>query len=274
MIVRDSVRTMPPLLLIGGRFSLAFLALFMLFPRRLSGWRENARPGLALAGLLFCGFILQTYGLRHTTASASGFITGLNVIFVAAIAAVVQGRLPRRTVWSAILAFAGLLLLSWHPGGWRFGPGDLLTLGCALFFALHIVATGRLAPGRDPVILSMIQFGAVALFSLALNGLWGGDFRLPAGIWPSLFYLGLGGTAFAFLIQTAAQKHTPAVDTAVIFAAEPLFAAAIAVLFGGERLTPPMIMGGGSIFGAMLLSTIHANRRSDNELPPRAPEGR
>ncbi len=256
VIVRDAVRTMPPLLLIGGRFLLALAALSAIFPRHYRSWRENLLPGLTLALFLFGGFVLQTYGLRHTSASASGFITGLNVVFVALIAAAVQGRRPPvRSCLSAALATLGLAGLSWQPAGWHFGPGALLTLGCAVFFALHIVATGFLAPGRDPVALTAIQFAAVALGALALQCLTGGGLTAPgAGGWLALGYLGLAATGFAFLMQTAAQRYTPPVDTAVVLATEPLFAAAIAVALGGEQVTPRMVLGGGMIFAAMLLA--------------------
>ena len=170
VIVRDAVRILPPLFLIGGRFLLALAALLAIFPRHHRHWRENFIPGSLLACILLGGFVLQTYGLRYTSASASGFITGLNVVLVALIAAATHGRrLPARTLFSVTLATLGLIAVSWQPGGWRFGLGDLLTLGCAVFFALHIVATGYLAPGRDPVILTTIQFAGVAFGSLVLH---------------------------------------------------------------------------------------------------------
>lgn len=269
VIVRDSVRVMPPLLLIGGRFLLALLALVLIFPRHLRDWRANLRPGLLLAGLLMGGFVLQTYGLRYTTASTSGFITGLNVVFVALTVAAFRPGIPsRRTVLGVILATTGLACLSWLPGGWQFGRGDWLTLACAVFFALHIVVTGLVAPGRDPVALTVIQFAAVTLASLGAHAVSGAGLVMPtAAGWFALVYLGLAATAFAFLMQTAAQRHTPAVDTAIIFSTEPLFAAAIAVLFG-EKLTIQMLIGGGAIFAAMLLSVLGPGAPVASTPPP------
>ena len=237
---------------------MALLALLVIFPRHHRHWRENSGPGLILAGILFGGFVLQTYGLRYTSASASGFITGLNVVLVALIAAATHGRrLPSRTLFSVILATLGLFALSWQSGNWHFGVGDLLTMGCAVFFALHIVATGYLAPGRDPVVLTALQFAGVALGSLMLHFMTGGGLVVPRGSgWLALGYLGLAATGFAFLIQTAAQRRTPPVDTAVILSTEPLFAAAIAVLLGGEQMTAPLALGGLAIFAATLLAVL------------------
>ncbi|MGE5599449.1 MAG: DMT family transporter, partial [Bacteroidota bacterium] len=197
-------------------------------------------------------------GLTLTSACNSGFITGMNVVIVALLAAACGSqRLNRRTLAGTVLATSGMVLLAWHPGGWRFSRGDLLTLACAVFFAAHIVATGVLAPGRDPVRLAGIQFLAVALAGLGWHVLTGGGVTPPAGRgWLALVYLGLGGTGFAFLVQTAAQRRTSAVDTAVIFSTEPLFAAAFAVLFGGERLSAQMLLGGVAIFAATLLAIL------------------
>lgn len=262
VVVKDAVRVIPPFLLIGGRFFLALTALLVCFPGRLRDWRMSLWPGAVLGTLLMAGFALQTLGLRYTAASTSGFITGLNVVFVALIVgASLPGRIAPRTILGVTLAALGLFALTWRPGEWRFGPGDLLTLGCAIFFALHIVVTGILAPGRDPVPLIGVQFALVALASLLLHAVTGTGLVLPgAWGWCALAYLGLAATGFAFLVQTAAQHHTPPVDTAVILSMEPLFAAAIAVLLGGERFTVRMALGGGAIFGAMLLSMLGGGR--------------
>ena len=257
VVVRDSLRQIPPFLLIGGRFALAFTALGLIFPRRLRAWRGHLGAGLLLALPLLGGFALQTLGLRYTTASASGFLTGLNVIFVALIIAAGQGgRLDPRSASGAALAGLGVTSLCWRPGGISLGPGEILTLGCAVCFAWHIVLTGRLAPGRDPVVLAALQFAAIAACGLALHLLLeeGGFTSALCTGWPALLYLGLAATGFAFLVQTAAQRHTPPVDTAVVLTTEPLFAAIIAVALGGEQVTARMVLGGGAIFTAMLLA--------------------
>ena len=275
VVVRDSLRQIPPFLLIGGRFALAFTALGLIFPRRLRAWRGHLGAGLLLALPLLGGFALQTLGLRYTTASASGFLTGLNVIFVALIIAAGQGgRLDPRSASGAALAGLGVTSLCWRPGGFSLGPGELLTLICAVCFAAHIVLTGRLAPGRDPVVLAAVQFAAVAACGLVLHLLLeGGGFAsaLRAG-WPALLYLGLAATGFAFLVQTAAQRHTPPVDTAVVLTTEPLFAAIIAVALGGEQVTARMVLGGGMIFAAMLLVVISPAKPGGKEgTHPRGP---
>lgn len=52
-----------------------------------------------------------------------------------------------------------------------------------------------------------------------------------------LFYLALPATTFALAGQLYGQRFVPAAEAAVIFALEPVFGAAFAFLFLGERLT-------------------------------------
>ncbi len=59
-------------------------------------------------------------------------------------------------------------------------------------------------------------------------------------------------TALAFALQTWGQKFTPATRTALIFALEPVFALATAVLAGHEPLTASAVAGGALILAGIL----------------------
>ncbi|MBN1551910.1 DMT family transporter, partial [bacterium] len=91
-------------------------------------WRKIHRWGPVLAGLvLFLGASLQQVGIVFTTAGKAGFITGLYVILVP-IFGLFQRQVPRWGTWTgAILAVAGLYLLSFS-GSFTMSTGDLLVL--------------------------------------------------------------------------------------------------------------------------------------------------
>ena len=118
-----------------------------------------------LGVLLGLGFVTQTLGLKYTTASSSGFITGLNVIFVTVIAAVINRRLPRRLVLLGIVSASIGLLLITFKGSLEFAKGDLLTLACALLYAFHVVYTERLAANLPASVLTIVQFATITLLS-------------------------------------------------------------------------------------------------------------
>jgi drug/metabolite transporter (DMT)-like permease len=89
--------------------------------------RRDALDGLWLGLVLATLFWLQTDGLRFTTTSKSGFITGLYVIFTPMVALLVRDRLRPSHALGAMVALLGLTLLVREPGsawgGWNRAPG-------------------------------------------------------------------------------------------------------------------------------------------------------
>jgi drug/metabolite transporter (DMT)-like permease len=162
IIIKWSVASIDPYFFIYSRFLVAFILLMILFHSRIKQhWRSCLKPGIILGLILALGFITQTLGLKYTTASASGFITGLNVILVTVFAAIITRKLPNKIVLLGILAAtAGLLLLTFK-GSLEFGKGDLLTLACAALFALHIVYTERLAQNLATSVLYQFAFNHI-----------------------------------------------------------------------------------------------------------------
>lgn len=259
VVVKEAIRSVDPVFFIGSRFFLAAVMLLAFSPGTVA---RNIRPllgrGLVLGALLTFGFVTQTLGLQFTTASASGFITGLSIILVAVFAALLTGRRPRFLQAAGILSgTVGLLLLAMRAGHLAFSGGDLLTLACAVGFALHIVMTGVYAPHAEPLTLSFIQFATVAAAAL-LYSAFTGSFALHSAVaaWPAVVFTGVFASGLAFLFQTIAQRKVPSVEAAVILAAEPLFSALFAFLVLGETAGWRLLAGGGLIVSGMVLSSL------------------
>ncbi|MCK7460961.1 MAG: DMT family transporter [Sphingobacterium sp.] len=95
-------------------------------------WKRGAILGLSLFG----GLILQTKGLGITTASKSGFLTGLTVVFVPLLVIAIERKKPGLRAWMAVaLCVAGFFLMT-SPSGAGWNTGDWLTLLCAWFLPL------------------------------------------------------------------------------------------------------------------------------------------
>jgi len=110
VLVKQTVAQFPVYAFLFLRFALATVALLLFFRRRLRalGFRE-LRVGATIGVFLFGGYALQTVGLQYTTASKAGFITGLYVVMVPILSALLLGR----------AADPGALLgLSSRPLGW------------------------------------------------------------------------------------------------------------------------------------------------------------
>ena len=116
--------------------------------------------------ILFGGYATQTVGLQYTSPSTSAFITGLYVIITPVIESAISRRPPRPPVVAGIvIATVGLYLLT--GADVQLGRGEVLTLACAVLFALHIVYIGAYANLLRPMQFSALQIGAVALLSVA-----------------------------------------------------------------------------------------------------------
>ena len=260
VVVKEAVGRLPALGFVGWRFLLgaAVLLLFGL-PRGRALWHDGVIAGL----FLFAGYATQTVGLAYTTASNSGLITGLYVVFTPLLAAVVARHAPRLLpVTGALLAFAGLALLTFD-GGFSLRKGDLLTVACAVSYAAHIVYLARVAPRHRVIPFTAVQLIVVAGGGLASSAVLEGLRWPPSAVWPALLLTGVAVSAGAFFLQVWAQTVIGPSRTAIILALEPAFAAAIAAVVLGERLTVT-----GWIGAALILAGIYvALLGEDDPLP-------
>jgi drug/metabolite transporter (DMT)-like permease len=259
VVVKQAVAAADPILFIGTRFLLAAIMLGLIFPRKLRrNLREALRPGFILGLLLTAGFITQTLGLQLTTATASGFITGLSIILVTVFEILMTRKSPGAPALAGVICgTVGLLLLSFRGGRLTFAAGDLLTLACAFAFAFHIALTGRFAPKCEPITLSTVQFAVVAVICLTYSLLSGHQSLEPLlNVWPAVVFTGIFASGLAFLFQTIAQRHVNTIQTAIILAAEPLFAALFARILLNEQAGWVLIVGGLLIVCGMILSAL------------------
>ncbi|MDH7497761.1 MAG: DMT family transporter, partial [Syntrophomonadaceae bacterium] len=160
-------------------------------------------------------------------------------------------------------------------GGMRLAlhRGEVLVFFCAVSFAMHIVAVGRLARQYDPAVLAIVQIATVAVLSAGCALVWENPPQeLTRPVLTALALTALPATALAFLVQNSVQRYTSATHTGVIFTMEPVFAAAYAYLWGGEVLTRLQWLGSGLILAGMLTAELgdgsEAARQPTGEVEP------
>jgi len=257
VIMKDSIARQSVNNFLFSRFALAVVVMLLLRPQVIKLFRKDLVIPSAFAGFfLGTGYILQTLGLERTGAAITGFITGLYVVFTPLIAAVVlKARITLLTWGCVILATVGLALLSLH--GWSIGFGELLVLGSAFCFGVHIISLGKWSNGRDAYAMTVIQLAMCALLSCLASVAEGGYSPPPDwGVWASVIFTAVVCTAIAFMVQTWSQAHMSTTKVAVILTMEVVFAAIFAVLFGGERLTFQIALGGTLVVIAMYVIVI------------------
>ena len=239
-LTKNALGDLSPAALVGARFLVAAIA----FGPFLRGGRRLWRHAFTLGLVLFLSFLTQVIGLQTTSSNRAAFVTGLNVVLVPLLGPLL-GRLVPRAAWPAALAaFVGVGIMSWEGGALVIG--DLWVLGCAITYAAYILMLERIAPAHDPLALTAAQLAVVAVLGLA----WAAPELLTAGLpaglqasLPAVVYLGLAATALATLAQAWAQQRVPAVQTALVYALEPVFAAAFALWLLGETLGPRGLAG-------------------------------
>ncbi len=250
-----------PIDFLAQRFALAALLMAVVFfpaIRRLS--RTALIRGVLLGALYGVAQIAQTIGLGHTSASISGFITGMYVVLTPVCGVILlKTRITARWWVGAGLACLGLAVMSLN--GFSVGLGEGVTLFSALLYALHIVGLGHWSTGSEAVGLAAVQVITTAAVCIVTAAPGGIQVITGTGSWLAVIYMAVVSGALAMIIQSWAQAHLPASRAAIIMCTEPVWAAGLAIAFFGEPLSIRIGVGGALMLVAMLVV----------ELSPRAP---
>jgi len=263
-LIKGVIDSIPPYTYLTYRFLLAALILVVIFWKRLKKLNIMILKKGSLIGIfLFLGYTLQTIGLKYTTATKAGFITGFSVVLVPIISfLLLKEKVSRDSVIGVALATLGLWFLNYNSR-FSFNLGDFLVLLCAFSFALHIISVGLFSKKLDYVLLAITQITVVFVLSLFMALI----FERPAihlsyssDIWWSIVITGIFATALAFYMQNRFQRHSTATKTAIIFSGEPLFAAIFAYILIGEKVGLIAWAGGLLIIFGMIVSQKESRR--------------
>ena len=265
-LLKDVLDRIPVTDFLAVRFALAAVALWLIVPRSVSRLTPLERRHGVLLGLVYGGGqLLQTVGLQTTSASVSGFVTGMYVVFTPLLAALLLRARLGATVLAAVgLATVGLGVLSLQ--GFSMGTGEALTLASAVLYAAHIVGLGAWSSSRSAIGLTVVQLLTITL--VCGVGALPGGIVLPqtGGDWLALVHMALVAGALALVVQTWAQAHLAATRAAIIMTMEPVFAALFAVLFGGEVLGLRVVLGGTLVLAAMYLAELGPRRPGEQDV--------
>ena len=273
LLTRNTLDSLDVFNFLGIRFTLAFILSFAVFYRKmLKTTVPMLISGFLVGMLLFSSYAFQTVGLLYTSLSNSAFLTGSSVVMVPLIAAIFMKEKPRKEIYvGAVFAFLGIGLLT-VTGFDSFNVGDLLTLICALLFALYILAVAKYSKTHEPVAFAIWQIGTVGFVSLLASFIFENPtFSMPLEAWGNILFLAIICTSGAFIVQNVAQKYTTPSHTALIYANEPVFAAIFGYLLAGETMTAKGIFGAALIIVGVLLSELdiktifrkETNRKND-----------
>lgn len=259
VVVKDAIVDAGPVPFLTVRFLIGAVVLWPFARGR------PLAPGIGRAGLLaglalLVGYVFQTVGLQYTTAAVSAFVTYMLLVIVPLISVVVLRRPPSlATIAGVVVATAGLVLLTGRGAG--FHKGEVLTLGCALAFAVHIALLAEFSRRYDTIWLTAIQLAVVGGGCLA-PGFFLGGYGFTRRALVAAVYTGVTVSAAAFALQVWGQRHVGPTRTALLLMIEPVAAAGLGYATG-ERLGLVAGLGALLILLGIAVSELPALHRPD-----------
>ena len=247
-----------PFVYVALRFFIASFIFAALFFRRLRTIsKDGVAKGLVLGVLLFFGFMLQTIGMKYTTASKSAFITGLMVVFTPIFQLIIERKAPKiGNIIGVVLVASGLFLLT-SPKGSELNIGDALTLMCAVLFSIYTVYLGVYGKDHDPAHLTFVQFALTAILAvIAIPLLETAHLNLTFSFLVTLTYLAVMPTVVALYVMAKYQKYTTPTRSAIIYSMEPPIAAVFAFFIIGEHIGMIGVVGGIMILSGLIVSEL------------------
>jgi len=219
------------------------------------------KAGLLCGIPLFLACNLQQVGLVDTDAGKSGFLTAMYIVIVPLIGIFLKRKATIMVPISVALAVVGLYFLS-CVGVTQVNTGDLLTIGCAVMFAVQITFVDIFAQDADALRLNAIQALVCAVLSACVmlfteTPTWSGIYSctLP------LLDTGLLSMGLAYYLQIIGQKHLDTTPASLIMSLESVFAAVFGVLILHETMTGWEILGCVLVFAAVILSQIPVGKK-------------
>ena len=279
VIVKESLSSVSPIVFVSLRFAIASLILSPFIIKAFKKIdKELLVSGLFLSVFFFAGFATQTIGLKYTTATKSGFITGTFILFTPLFQYLIEKKLPKKeNIYGIILIITGLLFLSskvdtffniFTELGGGFNIGDFFTLLSAISFALYLVYLDVVTKNYDymPLVYMQLLFTAVMvmLFAIFLSLTGFEEIKLSFNnqLLFALFYTSIFATIITTYLQTRYQKTVTPTKAGIIFSFEPPLAAIFAFFILDERISSFGYIGGAFIFSGLIVTEILGNRNS------------
>lgn len=256
-------------MLLGG---LALLPIALFSVKKTKPSRKSIKK-LFFSGTL-CGIFLcaastiQTWGIQYTTAGKSGFITAMYIIFVPIISVVIGKKVSLKTILCALIALVGLYMLS--MGGdtsASINKGDVLTIICAVLFAVQIILIDLFAADVDVFAFSCIQYFTNAIINIPLCLIFENPSlgSITQSTMPIL-YSGLMSCGVAYTLQPIGQRYADPSSASIIMSLESVFAMLFGMLLLGDIPTLTEGLGCVVMFAAIVLSQINLHDKSSEVL--------
>ena len=252
------------------RFTGSAIILALVFRKRLKVInRDYIKLGIVTGIFMFLTYACATMAIHYTTASRTAFFSCLSAPCVPVLVFLFFRQKPtRRNIVSLLICAVGVYLISMsgQDGNVGMNIGDILSLCASAFTAMEIVLIDRYLGDKDSTVLSILELGAIGIFSIIAIFVSGE--QSPASwtsgeIW-AMIYLTLGCTALAFVLKTFGQKHVPAGRASIILTMEPVFGGIDSAILLNDKLGLRGWIGALIVVASVIISEYHADSKDES----------
>jgi drug/metabolite transporter (DMT)-like permease len=240
-------------------FTEGLRALTRITRRQLLGTVALGATGIFAYNLLFFT------ALSVLPAGRTSLIIALNPVVTLLIAAALLGDRLSATRWvGVVLALLGVWVVVTRGDLSQIvqslGKGELAMFGAVCAWAIYTLVGRKLLQGLSPVLATLWAaiWGTLFLGLLALRDIHqvhAASFTLE--VWAGLAFLGVLGTAVAFVWYYEGLRQLGAARTVVFNNLVPVFGVLLGWLILGEPLSTSLLVGGGlAIFGVFLVNRV------------------
>ena len=266
-------------ILVSSRFMVALILLAIISKQARQGLssKENWIGGTILGGLMLTGFVLQMIGLDSVTPSVSAFLTSLYVVFTALFAIKMSNRKPTRVLaLGVVLATLGAGFID-GPPHIVWGVGELLTVACAVFFALHIIYTDDITKRMDPLAVALTSFAVVTIGAgiigiITTKEISSYSLSLKDGVLVPVLLLGILGSLVCIVALNALQRYLNPTHAAIIYAFEPVWATIYGLAEGLVTASFWLAVGGATLLVGNIIVEMDASKNENHLSEEAGPE--
>jgi drug/metabolite transporter (DMT)-like permease len=203
-----------------------------------------------------------TLGLHYTSVSHSAVIVGMGPIYTLILAVLL--RLETATWHKAVgmaIAFTGVAVLASEGGLSTHSAsllGDAITMTGSLGFATYAVLGKRVAGEHDALTMTAYNHfaGTLVVLPLAIHQAWtlgaAGNWRaVPWQAWASILYMGLFGSAVAYVLYYWLLRYLEASQLSAFTYLLPVLASILGILTLGEKGSWTQVLGGALALGGV-----------------------
>ena len=260
-----------PLSALSLAFLRAFIALPIIFAvmkmKKVDKVRWQLLTPYLISGILLgFGWLTLFYGFKHTSISSAVIIYNMCPVYVMILAPrVLKETISKIQIAVIILSFLGLSMIVGQNLSEGYGTmGLLMSAVSGMLYATIVLINRSIKLRVDNPTATFVQILTAMLVLLPFVLVEGNIFKVADLDTMAILYtvlLGVLHTGVAYTMFFSLYAHMKSVEIVSYSFLEPLFGVLFSVVFVGEILTIPQIMGGVLILGSTYVGEMLKDRK-------------